>query len=231
MRVCLLALLSALLLGGEGSPTIFVFRDTIAGKPSPTTDRKLIEDIVALHRERLARARAELPGAIPAIARQIRADIGSLEAELERLAVAGGGTLTVGKRVYTVQPGRITVEEYGTRLEIDPATGKGRSLSGAGSEPQPIEMASPPTALPVERGVPGPPVLGRATLRFAFSVERRDYVVLVDPTLPNPLAHLVAREGEAVPLMAELARLPGMPLDISTDSGDVVRRTTCVEMK
>ncbi len=45
------------------------------------------------------------------------------------------------------------------------------------------------------------------------------------------MSWLVPREGEDVAITLELAKLPGMPLDISTDSGDFVRRFTCVEAK
>jgi hypothetical protein len=235
VRSCVLALLTgALLLAGESQvPTVFVFDETIAGRPLPGTDREAIEAVTSYHRERLARARAELPAASPLIARMIRTDIGSMDAELERLAVVAGKTLQVGRRVFTVHPDRILVEATaeGTRIEVDPASGKGLSISSPGVEPVPVQMAQPPTPLPVTRGTPGPRVVGRATLRFEVSADGRTYVVLVDPTLVNAMARLVPQEGEDVAITLELAKLPGMPLDISTDSGDFVRRLTCVEAR
>lgn len=233
---CLLALITCLALAaGEDTavPTVFVYDETIAGRPSPSADKAATEAITAYHRERLARARAELPAASAAMARLIRADIGSMDAELERLAVVAGKTLQVGRRVFTVLPGRIMVEATaeGTRIEIDPATGKGMAVTSPGVEPVPVQMAVPPQPIPAARGTPGPAVLGRSTLRFEVSAEGRSYVVLVDPALVNAMARLVPQEGEDAAITLELAKLPGMPLDISTDSGDFVRRLTCVEMR
>jgi len=227
---CYLLLIPLVLCSGE-PPTTFTFVETVAGKPAPGSDRVVVEGLRKQHTERLARARAELPTASPAVARVIRADIGALEAELERLAVVGGGTLRVGERVYTVRHDLIAVESNGTRLEVDPATGHGRSVSGPGMEPTAVEMAPAPSQMAVERGDPGPTVVGRGTRRFAVSADGRDYTVLVDPTLSNPFARLIPLEREDSRITLELARLPGMPLDIAFDSGDFVRRFTCVKVE
>lgn len=224
--LCLAVL--AVLAAGE-APTRFSFVETVAGKPAPGSDRAVIEGLRKQHTDRLARARAELPTSTPAVARMIRADIGALEAEIERLAVVVGGTLKVGERVYTVRRDLIAVEADGIRLEVDPATGKGRSFSAGGGEPTVVEMAPPPEQIQLARSEQGPVVVGRATRRFAISADGRDYVVLVDPTLPNPFARLIPRDREDSPVTIELARLPGMPLDIAHDSGDFVRRFTCVK--
>lgn len=223
----LLLLLPVLLWSGE-VPTTFTFVETVAGKPAPGSDRAIVEGLRKQHTERLARARAEILTAAPAVARMIRADIGALEAELERLAVVGGGTLRVGQRVYTVTRELIAVESDGTRLEVDPASGRGRSLSGPGAEPTVVEMAAPPGQIALGRGEPGPAVAGRATVRFTIAADGRDYVVLIDPTLPNPFARLIPLNREDSQVTLELAKLPGMPLDIAYDNGDFVRRFTCV---
>lgn len=227
LRCCLL-LLSAILWSGE-TPTTFTYVETVAGKPAPGSDRVMVEGLRKQHTERLARARAELHTATPVVARVIRADIGALEAELERLAVVGGGTLRVGERVYTVRRDLVAVDSNGTRLEVDPASGRGRSIAGAGAEPTQVEMAPAPGQIALERGEPGPAVVGRATRRFTISADGRDYVVLVDPTLPNPFAMLIPLNREDSQVTLELAKLPGMPLDIAFDSGDFVRRITCVK--
>jgi hypothetical protein len=229
LRWCLLLL--PLVLWSGDTPTTFTFVETVAGKPAPGSDRVMVEGLRKQHTERLARARAELPTATPAVARVIRADIGALEAELERLAVVGGGTLRVGERVYTVRRDLIAVESNGTRLEVDPETGRGRSVSGPGAEPTQVEMAPAPGQVALERGEPGPAVAGRATRRFAISADGREYAVLVDPTLPNPVALLIPLNREDSQVTLELARLPGMPLDIAFDNGDFVRRFTCVKME
>lgn len=210
---------------------MFTFVETVAGKPAPGSDRAMIEGLRKQHTERLARARTELLTAAPAVARVIRADIGSLEAELERLAVVGGGTLRVGERVYTVRHDLIAVDSDGTRLEVDPATGHGRSISAPGAEPTAVEMAPPPTQIAPDRGEEGPAVVGRATRRFTVSADGREYAVLVDPTLPNPFARLIPLDREDSRVTVELARLPGMPLDIAYDNGDLVRRFTCVKVE
>lgn len=229
----LLLLAAALAAGEAASPTVFVFDETIAGRPSPAVDQAAVEAIAQYHRERIARARAELPAAAPLMARLIRSDLAGMDAELERLAVVTGKTLRIGRRIITLAGGRIVMESpaEGTRIDIDPATGTGLSISTPGSEPAPVQMAAAPAKLPLERGAPGPAILGRPTLRFELSAEGRSYVALVDPTLPNPLAWLVAREGEDAAISLELAKLPGMPLDLSHDSGDFVRRFTCVEAR
>jgi hypothetical protein len=231
--VLLVLLLLPLLTGEEVVPTLFIFDETIAGRPSPSADKTVVEAITQYHRERLARARAELPAATPLMARLIRADIGSMDAEMERLAVVAGKTLQVGRRVFTVKPDRITMESpaEGTRIDVDPASGRGTTISGLGSDPVAVQMASPPQPVPLSKGTPGPVVIGRPTLRFEVSAEGRAYIVLVDPTLANGMSWLVPREGEDAAITLELAKLPGMPLDISTDSGDFVRRFTCVEAK
>lgn len=234
MRYVLLVALALSTLSAEDVvPTVFIYDETIAGRPSPSADKAVVEAISQYHRERLARARAELPAATPLIARLIRADIGSMDAEMERLAVVAGKTLQVGRRVFTVRPDRITMESpaEGTRIDVDPVSGRGTTVSGPGSEPVAVLMATPPNPVSVSKGTPGPQVIGRPTLRFEVSAEGRAYVVLVDPTLANGMSWLVPREGEDAAITLELARLPGMPLDISTDSGDFVRRFTCVEAK
>ena len=230
-RILLLLLCVCLASAGESRPTTFVFEETVAGKPSPITDRSTVEAIANQHRERLARARAELPAAIPLVARQLRSDIGAMEAELERLAVIGGGTITVGRRIYVLTATTITVDADGTRIEVDLASRRGTASSGSSSEPAPVVMAPPPDSLPLTAGKPGEPVLGRATLVFLVNADGRDYNVRIDPTLPNALAYLIPSEGDDVPITIALARLPGMPLDIAHDSGDFVRRFTCVEAK
>jgi hypothetical protein len=228
---CSLLLLPVLLLWSGETPTSFVFVETVAGKPSPGSDRAMIEGLAKQHRERLTRARAELPTATPAIARLIRADLGALEAELERLAVVGGGTLTVGRRTYIVQPDLIAVESDGTRLEVDPATGRGRSIASPGAEPTAVAMAPAPAQVPLDRGEAGPLIIERPTRRFTISADGRDYTVLIDPTLTNPFARLIPIDREDAAVTLELAKLPGMPLDIAFDSGDFVRRFTCVEVR
>ncbi len=230
LRCLPLLLLSFVLAAGE-PPSRFTFVETVAGKPAPGADRNMIEGLRRQHTDRLARARAELPTALPAVARQIRADIGALQAELERLAVIGGGKLEIGRRVYIIKPDRIAVEADGTSLEVDPRTGKGSSVSGPGSDPTPLEMAPPPDPLPLARGEDGPVIEGRQTRRFAVSADGRDYVVMIDPTLPNPFARLIPLDREDAKVTLEIARLPGMPLDIAYDSGDFVRRITCVKVE
>ena len=224
-------LLLPILLWSVEPPTTFAFVETVAGKPAPGSDRVMIENLVKQLRERLARARVELPAAPPSIARLIRADIGSFEAELEHLAVVGGGKLKVGERVYTVRRDFIAVDSDGTRLEVDLATGKGRSFAGPGAEPTPVEMAPPPAPVALDRGTQGTPVAGRSTRRFVVNADNREYVVLIDPTLPNPFARLIPLDREDAAVTLELAKLPGMPLDIAFDSGEFVRRFTCVEVK
>lgn len=225
----ILAILALFPLAAGEAPTRFTFVETVAGRPAPASDRAAVEGLRRQHTERLARARAELPTATPTLARVIRTDILALEAEIERLAVLVGGELRVGQRVYFVRPDLIAVEADGIRLEVDPATGRGRLLGAGGGEATPVEMAAPPEPLPLARGTPGPAVAGRATLRFVITADGREYVALVDPTLPNPLARLVPRDREDTALTLELARLPGMPLDISFDNGDFVRRFTYVK--
>ena len=226
-----LLLLVCLQLAAGETPTRFTFVETVAGKPAPGSDRVVIEGLRTQHTDRLARARSELPTATPAIARLIRADIGALEAELERLAVVGGGTLRVGERIYTVRSDLVAVESNGSSLEVDPATGRGRAVSGPGAEPTAVEMAPAPGQIALGRGEPGPAVAGRATLRFSISTGGREYIVLVDPTLPNPFSLLIPLDREDSQVTLELARLPGMPLDIAFDSGDFVRRFTCVRVE
>jgi len=227
----ILLLLPALLLCSDDPPTRFVFVESIVGKPSLGSDRPMVQNLVKLHRDRLVRARAELVTATPAIARLIRADIGAFEAELEHLAVVGGGTLVVGRRIYTVQRDVIAVDSDGTRLEVDPLTGQGRSFSSIGAEPTAVRMAPAPSQVPVDRGEPGPQVVNRATRRFTISADSREYVVLVDTSLINPFSRLIPFDREDAAVTLELAKLPGMPLDIAFDSGDFVRRFTCVEAK
>ena len=97
--------------------------------------------------------------------------------------------------------------------------------------PAAVEMAPAPGQIALGRGEPGPAVAGRATLRFSISAGGREYIVLVDPTLPNPFSLLIPLDREDSQVTLELARLPGMPLDIAFDSGDFVRRFTCVRVE
>jgi hypothetical protein len=231
MRPLALLLLAVAAWAGEAASFVMVFDETIGGKPSQAADRAQAEAIAAYHRDRLARARAELPALPSALAHFLRADIGATEAELERLAVTAGGTLRVGRRVVTLTPESVVVEAEGTRTEVARATGAGTSRTAASAEPQALAMAAPPTPLPASRGRPGPPILGRQTLLFTVATGGRDYAILVDPTLANPFAHLVPREGSDDPLIGELARMPGAVLEIAHDGGEFVRRLTCVELR
>lgn len=222
-RVLVLVLLAAAAAAGEAAGE-FRFVETVSGPADGRIDPEAARVLAAHHRDRLARARAELATAPPAIARLLRGDIGAIEAELARLAVAGGGALVVGRRTYRLAPGRVAVEGDGVRIEVDTAARRGTVFAGGAAEGAPVAMAPPPEAVPAARGVPAGELRGRQVLRFSFQAEGRTFTVLVDPTLLNPLAHLIPAEGEAAEADRELARLPGMPLDIVYDGDRFVRR-------
>lgn len=226
--VLVLLVAAAVVHAADGSVDIVV-SETITGSEGQGGDQAELERIEALESERIRRARAELPRLPPSLARIARQDIGTAQAELERVVVSRGGTVPIGERRFHIAGSTITVEDGSRRLAIDLAA---RTVTAdADGEPQTWKIPSASDQLKIEDGKPGPVVLGRATLKYTFQVDGRDHRALVDPTLPNPYQAWRQDGTEPDPLVPELARLPGFPLVVEQLSGKVVLRLTAVSIK
>lgn len=213
-----------------GDPALrLTFVETLSGRPPSGSERAVIERLRAQQTARLAAARSALPQAPPTLAPVIRADIAAFEAELERLAWQAGGEIAVGRRTLTIDDARFVLEADGTTFVFQRAEGQGW-LFQHGREAAPVAIQPPPAPLPLAQGQDGPAVAGRATRRFTFALEGRDFVALVDPTLPNAFAWLLP-SLDASPLAAAIARLPGLPLLIACEHGGLTRRLACLAIE
>ncbi|MCS6970797.1 MAG: hypothetical protein RMM29_00140 [Planctomycetota bacterium] len=226
----LVLLLGALLVAGDAGQR-FVFVESLATRAASSGDRAVTERLRAQLSARLSAARRELTTAPPSLAAIIRADIAAFEAELERLALATGGELAVARQTLLIAADRFTLSgDDGVSLIVDRQTGQGYRI-GPGAETLPIALAAPAQPLPAQQGREGPLLLGRPTRRFELSLDGRDFTACIDPELPNAFAWLLPAGGDASALARALARLPGLPLQITCEHEGLIRRLQCIAIE
>lgn len=231
MRCLWILLVAGTLIAAQPAvaPVTVVIEETITGTDSQGGDAEELRRIAKLERDRIRRAREELPKLTPALARIARQDIGSAEAELTRVLVSSGETASLGRRTFVLAPGRIEVDDGAHLIVVDLATHEATLKSG--DEPRRFKVLAPAAPRPVSEGTPGQLVRGRPTVAFPCTVEGKRFTAMVDPSLANPFAVLRLDGTDDDPLAAELARLPGFPLLVEQPGDKVVRRWTAVEIR
>ncbi len=173
-------------------------------------------------RQRLIQQR--LAGDLPApIRTQLLIDAAVFTAELERVVGALGGDQEIGRSVYQLRwragERLLVLSDEGSRLIVNQGLRQARQLSNGLSKS--LVPAPPPEPLPAS-AVVGEPILGLTTRRLILPVDGKAVTVDYLPELPNPIA-LALVEGLDDPLVAALARVPGMPARVVIP-GSIQRR-------
>ena len=196
-------------------------------------DKVELNDYAKLLEERLQKARAELRTAPPLVARLLREDVGTFEAELERVALAGGGaggSLVLGSTLYTIRGGRMSVQgRSGVNMLIDRE--RGTAVVEAGGKHDDLQLSPLPETQELDKSAPEVPWLERSARRVTVRAEGKTCQVLVIPDLPNPYALGLSAGGDdkdTIPIA--LAALPGLPALVEYTTGEVTHRWAVTEI-
>lgn len=206
------------------SGTITLQQSLIGPSSVVGPDKAELDDYAKLVEERLARARTDLSTASKTVARTLRADIGVYQAELERILLARGGVVVIGTTTFVIDRQRVAVFSELPRLVVDRAAGQ--ALVMGADAPEPITLAPMPVPVPIDPAAPEFPLLGLSTRRVEVKAEGKKFTVLVAPSLPNPYAMclLMPTLEDPESLLAALATLPGMPMQVEHSTGEVTQR-------
>jgi hypothetical protein len=196
-------------------------------------DKVELNDYAKLLEERLQKARTEVRTAAPLVARLLREDIGTFEAELERVALAGGGaggSLVLGSTLYTIKGGRMSVQgRSGVNMLIDRE--HGTAVVEAGGKRDDLQLSPLPETRELDKSAPEVPWLERHARRVTVRAEGKVCQVLVIPDLPNPYALGLSAGGDdkdTIPIA--LAALPGLPALVEYTTGEVTHRWAVTEI-
>lgn len=208
----------------EWSGTITVQQSMVGPTGVVGPDKAELDDYAKLIEDRMRLAKADLATATPVVARTLRADIGVYQAELERIALARGGVVPIGTTTFVIDRQRVSVTSDLPRLVVDRAANT--ALVMGADAPEPVALAPLPAPLVIEAGAPELPLLGLTTRRIEIKAEGKKFTVLVAPSLPNPyaLCLLAAAAEESDSLLAVLATVPGMPMQVEHATGEVTHR-------
>lgn len=209
---------------GDWSGTITVQQSMVGPTGVIGPDKAELDDYAKLIEERLARAKTDLGTASTVVARTLRADIGVYQAELERIALARGGVVAIGTTTFIIDQQRVAVLSDLPRLVVDRAANQ--ALVMGSDAPEPVALAPLAPLLVIEPSAPELPLLGLTTRRIELKAEGKKFTVLVAPSLPNPyaLCLLAATAEESDSLLAVLATIPGMPMQVEHGTGEVTHR-------
>jgi hypothetical protein len=208
---------------GEWSGTIEVVQ-TLSGREVKAGDRRELDAVTADYEGRLAAARERLKQATPSVARVLREDIGTLEAELERVALERGGTVHIGRTTYVIDGNRVFWDGDEAKVVLDHGQGRARIASGTRRDLLPLK-AVPEPHMPDDREE-GKPLLGRPTVVVTIKAEDRTFTVRLIAGLPNPYAQTLLPDVDGKSLQAVLARLPGLPAEVEARDRNLVQRWT-----
>jgi hypothetical protein len=158
------------------------------------------------------------------MAQVLRGDIGTYQAELERVALARGGVVAVAQTSFVVSGQKLVVIGEGPRLVVDRTLNRAIALDGQRRDDVPLAPIPPTVAL--ERTAPEVAVAGVTARRIELKAEGRKYTVLVVPDLPNPyaLGLLPINADDKDSLALALAMLPGLPVVVEYTSDGVTHR-------
>ncbi len=209
---------------GDWSGTIALQQTMVGPVNVVGTDKAELDDYAKQLEERLARARVDLTTATKVVAKTLRADIGVYLAELERVALARGGVVLIGTTVFVVDRQRVAVLSDLPRLVVDRAANQ--ALVMGAEEPEAVPLAPIPTPITIEASAPEVPLLGLSTRRIELKAEGKKFTVLVAPSLPNPyaLCLVTSTVEDSDNLFIALAALPGMPMLVEHNTGEVTQR-------
>lgn len=202
--------------------------ETIAGEQSSGKDQEELSRYAAMVEARLKQATEQLPSAPPMVATTLREDIGFYRAELEKIVVSRGGELILATSSYRISRGRVLLTAQGVMYRIDRNRNTAQALLPDKSV-QDLELAPLP-AIDAAGGEPGPVLLGLQTQRYTRVLAGKTYRICLAPGLPNVCALALIRGVTDNELFSGVATLPGMPLLIETQDGNIVRRIVTTEL-
>ncbi len=214
----------ALASAADWSGTITLRQSMVGPSDAGGADKSELDDYAKLLKERLARTQADLTTASKMVARTLRADIGVYTAELERVALAHGGVVVIGTTVFVIDHQRLAVLSDLPRLVVDRATNQ--ALVMGAEKPEEVLLAPLPAPIVIEVSAPEVPFLGLSTRRMEVKAEDKKFTVLVATSLPNPYAMSLSVAAKEVTdsLNVILASLPGMPVKVESNTGEVILR-------
>lgn len=202
--------------------------ETIAGDQATGKDQEELSRYAALVEARLKEATDQLPSAPPMVATTLREDIGFYRAELERVVVSRGGELILATTSYRISRGRVLLTAQGVMYRIDRNRNTAQALL-PNKTVQDLELAPLP-AIDATGGEPGPVLLGLLTQRYTRVFAGKTYRICMAPGLPNVCALALIRGVTDNELYSGVATLPGMPLLIETQDGNIVRRIVTTDL-
>ena len=208
----------------EWSGTITVDESLIGPAAVGGSDRVELEDYARQLRDRLQKAQQEVLTAPLTVRRILLEDIGTFQAELERIVIASGKAVQVGTSVFTIKGGRMRVTGDGPRLIVDRPRGQERLYVGGRIEP--VALAPLPPLRELDKDAPEVQLLGLTARRLTIRAEGKTLTVVLAPGLPNPYAIglLGGTPDEKDSVAANLATLPGLPLLVEYRSDEVTHR-------
>ncbi len=207
--------------GGEAtnawSGTITLVERIAGPGGGSAAERQELSEYHQILKERIRRAREELPTRPRVLQRLIKEDLAGFQSELERIATALGEEIPVNETRFILRGTTLVVSGDGPAIQIDRAAGTARWL-GAKLD---IPLLAP---MPAKVELPakiGPIFHGRQTRAMTLRIDSRDFQILIVPDLPNPFA-LGLLVG-ADPEYAALATVPGLPARVEWQSGQATR--------
>ncbi len=196
--------------------------ETISGLRDERQDQEELGRYAKQIEQRVEQTRADLATAPPVVAQTLKEDLAFYQAEQDRVAVASGHELVLGTSTYKVSRGRVALNRNGIEYRID----RNRGTAQARLPDKRIEVMelAPLPEVDSSGGEPGPVLLGLPTTRFVRTIGGKRYTICLAGGLPNVCALTLIRGATDNDLFAGIARLPGIPLLVETQDGDIVRR-------
>lgn len=225
----MLALLLAMLArtqAAEWSGVIRVDESLLGPSTVGGSDRAELEDYSRLLRERLQKAQQDAHNANAPLTlkRILLEDIGTYEAELERIVLASGKAIQVGTSTFTIKGGHMQVTGDGPRLLVDRT--HGQEILYVGGKKEIVPLAPMPAVRELDKDAQDLVLEGIPAKRFVVRAEGKVCTVILAPGLPNPYAigllSSLAEEKETI--TSTLATLPGLPLLVEYRSDEVTHR-------
>ncbi len=195
---------------------------TISGLRDERQDQDELGRYAKQIEARVAQVRSDLATAPPVVAQTLKEDLAFYMAEQDRIAVMSGRELTLGTSTYKISRGRVALTRNGIEYRID----RNRGTAQARLPDNRIEIMelAPLPDVDASGGEPGPVLLGMATTRYVRTIGGKRYTICLAGGLPNVCALTLIRGATDNDLFAGIARLPGIPLLVETQDGDIVRR-------
>ena len=210
--------------GVEWSGVITV-EETLVGPSSVGgSDRVELDDYSRILRDRLQKAQQDMHNAPLTVRRILLDDIGTYEAELERIVLASGKPIQVGTSVFTIKGGRMQVTGDGPRLLVDRA--HAQELLYVGGKRETVPLAALPPVRELDHDAQDVVLEGIPAKRFAMRADGKSCTVVLAQGLPNlyAIGLLSSSADDKDSLASNLATLPGLPLVVEYRSDEVTHR-------